>query len=406
MSRIRLRQEGIPNHKLQKNLDVNGFAINDGLDGEGLYLKDWAGNPQMRAGLNISNPAHTLTVYDADYPYIQFVNSQTGSGQNDGLVIGMEQGSAAYIVQREAAPLIFRTSDTDRLTIESGGNVGIGVADPDTTLEVWSASTQLKLSNSDTSYATLDVDISSNASITAAGSGNVELYGNNIVFGTNAGGNHSAFSISSGGGKWSTATGPALIDANGDIDLDSETGDILINFASGKDIIITENAGTYIPTSGNHVTNKKYVDDKTKYHYHFIKVGFNYSYIGGTRVFLPTPGAESGRELSLASGGPETFTWICPYDGTLERVQARSEEVCGSSIIGFWHTANQVEIAGPLPTSEVTVNMSAIDTTYEFDFTGETNTFSKGDIIMFSFDPANDANDVHFMITLKLDVTT
>jgi len=151
---------------------------------------------------------------------------------------------------------------------------------------------------------------------------------------------------------------------------------------------------------------KAYVDDKTKYHYHFIKVGFNYSYIGGTRVFLPTPGAESTRELSSASGGPETFTWICPYDGTLERVQARSEEVCGSSIIGFWHTANQVEIAGPLPTSEVTVNMSAIDTTYEFDFTGETNTFSKGDIIMFSFDPANDANDVHFMITLKLDVTT
>jgi len=151
---------------------------------------------------------------------------------------------------------------------------------------------------------------------------------------------------------------------------------------------------------------KAYVDDKTKYHYHFIKVGFNYSYIGGTRVFLPTPGAESTRELSSASGGPETFTWICPYDGTLERVQARSEEVCGSSIIGFWHTANQVEIAGPFPTSEVTVNMSVDDTTYEFDFTGETNTFSKGDIIMFSFDPANDANDVHFMITLKLDVTT
>ena len=50
--------------------------------------------------------------------------------------------------------------------------------------------------------------------------------------------------------------------------------------------------------------------------------------------------------------------------------------------------------------------MSADDTSYEFDFTGATNTFSQGNILMFSFDPTNDANDSHFMIVLKYDVTT
>ena len=146
--------------------------------------------------------------------------------------------------------------------------------------------------------------------------------------------------------------------------------------------------------------------NESRYYYHFIKIGVNYSHTGGTRVFLPTPGAESARELTSASGGPENFTWICPYDGTLEKVQVRSEEVCGSSIIGYWYTTAAIEVPGPAPTSEVTVNMSVDDTTYEFDFTGETNTFTKGDIIMFSFDPTSDANDVQFMITLKLDVTT
>ena len=55
----------------------------------------------------------------------------------------------------------------------------------------------------------------------------------------------------------------------------------------------------------------------------------------------------------------------------------------------------------------VTVNMLADDTSYTFDFAGAgSNTFSAGNFIVFSFDPANDANDTHLIIVLKLDTST
>ena len=51
--------------------------------------------------------------------------------------------------------------------------------------------------------------------------------------------------------------------------------------------------------------------------------------------------------------------------------------------------------------------MAADDRSYEFDFAGAgTNTFSKGNILMFSVDPTSAMNDVHFMIILKYDVST
>ena len=51
--------------------------------------------------------------------------------------------------------------------------------------------------------------------------------------------------------------------------------------------------------------------------------------------------------------------------------------------------------------------MSVDDTSYEFDFASAgTNTFSQGDIIMFSVDATSSMGDVHFMIVLKFDVST
>ena len=133
------------------------------------------------------------------------------------------------------------SADKNYALITSGGNVGIGVSDPDTPLEVLSTATQLKLSYDGDSFATIGVGSASSLSITAAESGNVQLYGNNIVFGTNAGGNHTAFSISCSGSKWSAAGGQAYIDAQDDIILD----------ASGNlDLVITGEVDFNTSTAG------------------------------------------------------------------------------------------------------------------------------------------------------------
>lgn len=73
----------------------------------------------------------------------------------------------------QAADLTF-TVDGDFI-VDGTGNVGIGVADPDTALEVLSTSTQLKLSYDSDSYATLTVQGDSGLTIASAESGDITL---------------------------------------------------------------------------------------------------------------------------------------------------------------------------------------------------------------------------------------
>ena len=145
--------------------------------------------------------------------------------------------------------------------------------------------------------------------------------------------------------------------------------------------------------------------DESKFYYNFIKCGFNYGSTGGTEVYIPLASGERLTDTSSSSGGTENLVMIAPFDGSIETVWARSQEACDSTVIKMYYTSANIEIPAPANYS-VTVDMSVDDTSYEFDFTGATNTFSQGNILMFSFDPTNDANDSHFMIVLKYDVTT
>jgi len=65
-----------------------------------------------------------------------------------------------------ANSLYFTTNNTQKMTIDSAGNVGIGVADPDSQLEVFGTSTHLKLSNNASDYATLAVGTNGDLTIT------------------------------------------------------------------------------------------------------------------------------------------------------------------------------------------------------------------------------------------------
>ena len=104
-------------------------------------------------------------------------------------------------------------------------------------------------------------------------------------------------------------------------------------------------------------------------------------------------------ELSQTSGVNEFRSYVAPYDGYLNQVIIRSEEACGSTVVGFHKSSTGTEIPNNTAEVEVTINMTADDTAPKFAFTSS-NTFSAGDIISISFDPTNDANDTIFTVEL------
>ena len=113
------------------------------------------------------------------------------------------------------------------------------------------------------------------------------------------------------------------------------------------------------------------------------------------------------REITSPISAGERLSFICPFDGSLETVWARSEEDCGSTVIGLHVATTAIEIPSATATQTVTVDMGTDDISYEFDFASAgTNTFSQGNILMFTVDPTSAMNDVHFMIVLKFDTST
>ena len=131
-----------------------------------------------------------------------------------------------------------------------------------------------------------------------------------------------------------------------------------------------------------------------------INAGFNYSSAGGTLVYIPLVGCII--EWTSQFGRNEYVSYVAPYDGYLNQVVFRSEEACGSTVVGFHKSSTGTESPNSTPSATVTVDMATDDTPYKFAFSSS-NTFSAGEIINISFDPTNDANDVVFTAEFILD---
>ena len=93
-----------------------------------------------------------------------------------------DAGTGSITTNRMPTDMQFLTSagasDNDnavKMTLSADGKLGVGVADPDTTLEVLSTTTQLKLSYDADSFATITVADSSNMTIATGESGTITI---------------------------------------------------------------------------------------------------------------------------------------------------------------------------------------------------------------------------------------
>ena len=87
-------------------------------------------------GIGTASPSGNLQVSGAN-PRIRFSNT---NGTASTLLFGADSGQM-FLGAETNAPIYFITNNTERMRIDSSGNVGIGTASPGTTLEVFTGST-------------------------------------------------------------------------------------------------------------------------------------------------------------------------------------------------------------------------------------------------------------------------
>ena len=177
-------------------------------------------------------------------------------------------------------------------------------------------------------------------------------------------------------------------------------GQIWVKNDTPNNLYFTNDAGNDVQ-----ITNGSSLASSSTEFRQLINAGFNYSYTAGTKIYIPLVGYILERNSQF--GANEYLSYVAPYSGYLNQVVFRSEEACGSTVVGFHKSSTGTEHPNATASDSVTVDMSADDTSYKFAFTGgmsgTAHQFSAGDIINISFDPTNDANDVVFTAEFILD---
>jgi len=164
-----------------KVLKVNSGAtgVEWGTDAEGGWTEGDASTDVVlttgtdSVGIGTDNPASKLHVETASsHCAITLKRSEQGTGDVGLNMEGGTGGKIWYVIQQAGSDdLTFWDSNGDaaRVTYKSGGNVGIGVTDPDTPLEVFDTSAQLKLSYNAGDNCTLGVDDYGMLTVTPSG---------------------------------------------------------------------------------------------------------------------------------------------------------------------------------------------------------------------------------------------
>ena len=299
MGRIRTDAIGIPNHKLQKNLQLNGkYLSNDGGD-EGIRIDN-----SGKVGIGTTAPDELFEVQsvgsdtkmrisafsttNTECGTIQFVTGEdavadqwtnkTDSGEHIGRLdfISTPSDDNAYNASAQIlvkqlgtagtnyvpTQIVFNTTNdgsappTQKMCIRNDGHVGIGDTSPDYRLGLTDTSTQLRIAYDENEYATFGVADDGELTIKTTSAGTAD----DIILDS---GRYVYFSTNGSQRGWISYLGSTFgINSTSSIKLTTSGSSTDITLNPKSNVIIQSDGGTFTPSADAHVATKKYVDDE------------------------------------------------------------------------------------------------------------------------------------------------
>ena len=136
-------------------------------------------------GIGTTSPHNDLHIHEGSSAssVIQVTNANTGSGATDGFQFGVNSSEQAFFHMREAAPILFTINASERMRIDSSGNVGIGTTSPAGKLHIKGSGEILRLETTATTgsnYINFN-DADENKAYVGLGSGADDSFSNSVI---------------------------------------------------------------------------------------------------------------------------------------------------------------------------------------------------------------------------------
>ncbi len=130
----------LTNHAASIGAVVDGSVSNNTVPGRLVFNTATGSDPVERmridssgkVGIGTTTIGNKLQVHEAssNASFAGFSNNTTGSSSSDGLIVGIDSDENGVLYHYESKAIRFATNNSERMRIDSSGNVGIGISSP------------------------------------------------------------------------------------------------------------------------------------------------------------------------------------------------------------------------------------------------------------------------------------